>query len=917
MIKVFYSSDGFRGITQRLLEEALTRYSGKGLPDYSGTLYLAPNQAKVNEARRIFHKIITEDPFLKPCYIPPRMMTVAELARRTCSEHSNARVLAGSLIPAIIFALSEKGIGFSSLIAEFFRDIKGNYPDKDAGEVREIFLSAFRECNIPEAVSSLPVSCLDIFERYQTLIRERGLIDEDDAMKDCAAYLSSVRHDAVVIDGFYDPPRIERNILRELIRNSGQSLISIPLMPDSAGETESYLNFLRQEFEMQEALVSPECSIESVRSYVSYPDPEAEVEGIARNIKSLYVSGRHRDLEAVIAAFPDLKKYGPMVERVFRRYGIPYNALFKKPLSGTRFFLDVSCLLASVSNGYPRLKFSQFLASPYFGRIPESLRKWVPVCLPQSGIISGLESWLDFVSGGSEAVDIKEIQAAEGINLTEDMEWVFSKIRPLEEIRTSATFARYTDVLKKVLDDFGFSGSRFTEYESVTLLNDEKKALEDLMDYMYFLNALCPMPVTFLRFIEIFEHLAGSLFIGEEGPGVRIMDFFSVTGLSPEYLYLGGLTDGAMPLRQEMDYLMPDSVRKKMGFLHLDKYIALQRFMFDCAVKSSENIHLSYPLMEAEDMFLPSAFLYSGKESVESLPGIFSKEELLVGSGGEPLLSHINEIEDRSVSVFSDFLKVTDIDAYRQCPRKFFIEKVLRLEPLSIKEYEVEAVTIGNILHRIMERLVFEPLESLDHLKARAVRIIDDILNGRRLDTYWKELIKDTFIRILPDIRSREILTRGEGYMPFEAEKNITGEPVKGIRLKGKIDRIDRAGDAVRIIDYKTGAAALNCVQAVKGRENLQLFLYAALMRDLGYAIDRVGIYSLKDINIKWCPPKSRGRGQEAKARDGIDGYMTASLKFLEDAVRDLKKGDFRAEPLDDYNCRRCHENPFCPYIQQ
>lgn len=911
MIKVFYAPDGFRDTTRHLFAEALKARTGRALPDYSGILYLAPNQPKTDEAQRIFHEIISRGSASGRCYVPPGITTLTGLARAVCSNHPEIRVLRGSLIPVIIFMLSGKSIGFSSLVAEFIRDVKGNYPGLDIVKIRDAFLSVFKESNIPESVSSIPLECLHILEGYQKIMKEKGLADEDDALNACAGYLSGNGYETLIIDGFYDPPLIERNILRILIRNSGQTFMSIPGAPDSLGVSESYVRFLKQEFELDEAVVPSGGKRDGVMQYCTYPDPEAEVEGLARNIKSLYVSGGHRNLEDVIVAFPELKKYSPMVERVFRRYGIPYALSLKKTFSKTRAFIDLSCLLSSVAEGYPRLKFSQFLSSSYFSRIPDAVKRLIPVVAPQSGIISGRETWLDFAAEGSDAVDMREIQASEGINLKDDMEWVFNKLSRLEEIRESATFARYADVLKSLLDELGFLDVFFAEGE--LLIADERKSLEEVFSFLYSLHFVYPEPTSLNRFIEALQRLADFSFIDEENPGVRVMDIADVMGLSPEYLYLGGLVDGALPRRKDMDFILPDSIKKKMGFLYLDKHIETQKFMFECIVGSAGNIHLSYPVMEGDDVFLPSAFLYSGIETKEAIPGIFSIEEFLVGDGRQPFLSFITEVSDRHGALrFAGSLKVTDIDAYRQCPRRFFIEKILRLEPLSVKEYDMEPATIGNILHTVMETLAFESFDDVERLKLRAASVIEDALSERRLDRYWKEIIRDAFIAVLHEICEVEKEIRGEGYAPAEAEKKIAGEPIEGIKLRGKIDRVDASGENVRLIDYKTGKAGLNCAQVMKGGEDLQLFLYAAMMKELGYRIDRVGVYSLKDISVKWCPSKRKLKGKE-----GIDDYITASLHLLKEAAGRLAKGDFRAEPMNEYNCRDCHENPFCPFIHQ
>jgi len=922
MIKVFYTPAGSGNATENLFKEALKHYNTVH-PDYSGILYLTTTPAKLREAQRIFHGLAA-----KYCYTPPEMVTINQLSKRLYSLYGDRRMFERSLSPVIIAVLSGKGLGFSTLVADLIGEVKAYYPDKRPAEVREIFSSIFEELNIPESVAGFVLECLDIFDRYQRFVEEKGIIDEDDVVRESLNLVSPGRgmgllkgYSLLILDGFFDLTVSEMNLLKALIQGTEDVLISVPYRPVFSGLLERYINFLRAEFHVEEVYLSENndpsvtnCApLPSAFIYHPFPDPESEVEGIARHIKYLYISGGVRELERVVVAFPELNKYASMIERVFMRYGIPYSISRSVPIGKMKPFLDLFCLLTSVEEDYTRLKFSRFLSSGYFSRMPDSLKRWVPMLSLRSGIISGKGSWLRLVSDGSEAVDIKAINK-EGCNIERDLRWVFEKIRPLEELKRPATLNICADRLKTVLEDLGFPDT-----SSGVITDDMENALREVLDYISFLGDIHPAEVTLSEFVEVLRHLLNSSFIDEERPGVRVMDFREVMGLHPEYLYLGGLTDGAVPGRQDMDHILPDSVRKRLGFLHLDRHIEIQRFIFDCIVRSSRGRHLSYPETDGEDMFLPSSFLYPGEAVREEIPGVFSKEEYIVGQGRGTFSRYIAEIEiDPSISPYSGggIIRVTDIDAFRACPRRFFIEKVLGLTPPSVKEYEIEAITIGNIAHRVMEKIILEPFKSLDYLLGRADEVLDEVIRDSRIDGYWKDLIRDTFMEVLPEIYERELEIRSGDYISTEVERPISGEPVKGIRLRGKIDRFDRIGDSIQIIDYKTGGAGLTCSQVMKGNENLQLFLYAAMMKCHGYRVDRVGIYSLKDIRIKWCPPRMSGRGK-GKNREDIDDYITASLGFLEDAVKGMRSGDFTARPLNDYNCRNCHENPFCPYMQQ
>lgn len=945
MVKIFYTPLGYRNTTEFLFKEALRAEDGeqekdnRNQIDYSNILYLSPTPVKVHEAQRIFHSVVkgnsggswgNEVP-QRSCYIPPEMATIMQYCKKIYSVYGNRRILHGPLIPIILSRLCGRGLGFSSMIADFISDLKHLYPDCDMSAIKHSFTDAFHDLNIPEAIAETINEGLETYKDYQSFITGSGLIDEDDVMNQVAGYrlqvidngignsdenlLSVINHSLLILDGFYDPTLLEKNVLKKLIQSSEQTFVAIPYSNQFKRLVEGYANFLKDNFEIEETFVADSPIRPSTHpvAYFAYPCMEEEVEGIARNIKSLYVSGKLRDLKEVIVTFPVLSKYTSMVERVFHRYGIPYDISKNKTLGRVSPFLDLLSLLRSVADGYPRLKFSQFLSSAYFIRIPEGVKKWVATLSLKSGIVSGKESWLNFMKGGSENVDMSLMKEKDKIE--KDMAWIFNKLQPLEDVRKGTSIEAYVYLIRDIMDEFGFLASAFD-----SKMRDLRRTTIELLKQMSFLSALHPHPISLNEFIDVFSHLLNSTNMESEGTGVRVMDFSEMHGMSPEYIFLGGLTDGDMPRRMGTDYLLPDSLKRRLGFLHLDKYIETQCFSFHNLIKSCRNLHLSYPLMEGDDLFLPSSFLYLGEELRERIPGIFSKEEYFIRQGCKPFSNYISEVGTIHSSLnASSSLRVTDIDAYRMCPRKFFIERILNLEPMIVKEYELEAATIGTIIHRIMERIIKNPFDNLEDLKKKAETAIEVSVKDRRIDAYWKGIIRDTFMEILPDIYEKELEIRKGGYISTEVEKTITGEPIKGIRLKGKLDRFDRIGDAVQIIDYKTGTPGLNCKQVLEGNENLQLFLYAAIMKNQGYTVSRVGIYSLKDIDIKWCPPKKgkgRGKGKENEEM-GIDDYIIASLKFLEEAVKDMRKGDFKARPLNDYICWNCHEYAFCPYIQQ
>jgi ATP-dependent helicase/DNAse subunit B len=317
--------------------------------------------------------------------------------------------------------------------------------------------------------------------------------------------------------------------------------------------------------------------------------------------------------------------------------------------------------------------------------------------------------------------------------------------------------------------------------------------------------------------------------------------------------------------------------------------------------------------MEGDKLFLPSLYLRGAQETPERIFGDFSPEEEMTRRAGEPLSSRLREITGIKKYRGSSPIRVTDIDSYRSCPRRFFIERVLGIEPPELREYEVAPKTIGIIVHEVMEKLIGPPLGDMDAFRRRAEKAVDKVLDGKPLDSYFKTLLKESFLTVLPEIFELEEGLASEGYTPKKAEHSIKGEPLPGIKLKGKIDRVDvKDSGSTLVLDYKTGTANLSSTGTLKRGETLQPFIYSALLKAQGAEIpESVGIYSLKDLKIKRVPDR-----KDVKEGRTIEHFIETALLYLDSTVSAMRDGDFKAQPLSDATCRQCHERPYCPYIQ-
>lgn len=875
-----------RGATREILSEAIRT---RKTPDFSDILYIAPTPRKLRDAQKIFHTLVSSP------YVPPQFFTLKQFAKMLFERDLPGKVLPQPVIPLLLSEISGHSIGYASVLSDVLKELKQHHPSKDVSVIRQELTRIFTSRGIPEDALARIAAALTVFSEYGEILADLGYYDEDDILvygKTAVERLNET-FSVLIIDGFYQMTSAEMNIVKELINTSGKVFISIPF--------EKSLSFLTDELTGQ---IQSICSVEEVNlrpnsapdlAYIAYNSSEDEIEGIARHIKNLFVSGRLTADDWIVVTLPGMAGSVDLMERVFRRYGLPYTISLQQPALRRRPFCDILMLLDAVADDFPRAAFTSVLTSFHFTHIPDILKSRIPSLSISSGLVKGKDSWLSLDSLVGDAALSDEIRTA--------LTGIFDILERLIALKDASQIDDLHAEIEKVVAELGLEAE-----------NDDRIKLRSMMEVVRTVSQITGNETLSLkRYTEFLRHVLGSTEYRQEEEGIQIMDFLETRGLEPDYLYFCGLKDGDLPSKPPIDHILPDTVRTDYGLVNLNTYLSTQKLNFLRLIGGASHSHLSYAAAEGDKLFLPSPYLPVGGDKPETTCGIFSEEERLTQKGKRVFADSIREIHlDRKVIAkllkkeLSMPLRVTDIDQYRKCPRRYFLERILKLEAHEIPEYEIEAKTLGTIVHSIMEHLIKEPPGDPAVLRERIAPLIDNITAEFPIADYLRDLLRESFLEILPDIMEIESGLREEGFRPHELEMKITAEVLPGIILKGKIDRIDRRNGLVRIMDYKTGAVTMGSGIIRKGSE-LQLPLYAAMLKSQGITPEKAGVYSLKDLSIQWIPTK--------KDRNTLDDYIISSLKYLEETVYELQKGTFAARPLDEYYCFSCNEAPFCPYI--
>lgn len=205
----------------------------------------------------------------------------------------------------------------------------------------------------------------------------------------------------------------------------------------------------------------------------------------------------------------------------------------------------------------------------------------------------------------------------------------------------------------------------------------------------------------------------------------------------------------------------------------------------------------------------------------------------------------------------------TALNAYLDCPLKFYFRYLARLKPDDEVVEEVDMPMFGTILHKAME-LLYEPLIGIPEPGARIKQLIDttvvtdavdqaisDVwLHGEEFKVEECEgnmlMIRDIVIRYM----NKNILpydSRMSGVTISALERRLTspfsfsaGESTHEVVFSGLADRVDTLpGGRIRIVDYKTGAphadfASVESLFVTEAKERnpavLQTLLYSMIV---------------------------------------------------------------------------------------
>lgn len=454
------------------------------------------------------------------------------------------------------------------------------------------------------------------------------------------------------------------------------------------------------------------------------------------------------------------------------------------------------------------------------------------------------------------------------------------------------------------------------------------RRFRELLRELATLAAVAPQLDIQEAFAEL-RRLAAAPFQPESGePTVFVLDAYDDPGVQFDSLWVAGLTATAWPRAVTVDPLLPIEIQRRLGMPGVtpESCVAEARDIIGRWRSRAGALVLSWPQFENDTDADPSPLLPGDAAELTPPSPLPSRERLAFASARfepvpEPALP---PLADGPVKGGARLLELQ-----AQCPFRAFAELRLGAAPLEEPQAGFDRRERGIVLHRALQDLwgrlgSQQALAALDEaarsaLVAAAVEaaIAGSAPAGTGLPTI--ELEREWQRRALG--RLLELDLARPPFTVVEAER-ARPHAIAGLALSLRADRLDRIGDELVVIDYKTGKMRRSAWRGAR-MDAPQLPLYAVLHPDrpTGIAFAGVGAAAARYVGV----------GREAGMIDGMEpaatfrltedrqhGFSWAEITahwraWLERLAGDFAAGCVEVDPkLAADTCRYCHLAALC-----
>ena len=323
----------------------------------------------------------------------------------------------------------------------------------------------------------------------------------------------------------------------------------------------------------------------------------------------------------------------------------------------------------------------------------------------------------------------------------------------------------------------------------------------------------------------LYAQVAGQMSINLQGDkeGLQIMGLLETRNIDFDVIHFLSVNEGILPQNKNNNSLIPFDLRKAYGLPTYDQQQSVYAYHFYRLLQNAKEINLYYNnIADLSGMGEPSRFIRQLEfEYAKNNPKVKLEYWQYKSPSINEKQSGIEIVKTDEILAKIHSLSPTSIGCYVRCPLQYYWKNVEQIEDKSPDE-EIQVNVVGSIIHATLDNFY-----KLFNHEVISLPLFDEMYKKHFKDCYHKSLIDNGFANGLPDTGfnylnktvidnmlenfikyERKFLEENKQLSIIDTEKELEKYfDIQGhkMRLHGFADRIDKVGDEIRIIDYKTG----------------------------------------------------------------------------------------------------------------
>ncbi|HYM12510.1 MAG TPA: PD-(D/E)XK nuclease family protein [Bryobacterales bacterium] len=749
-----------------------------------------------------------------------------------------------------------------------------------------------------------------VMAEFEALLREAGAVHRAARLRLAADAAQKEKFGAVFVDGFFNFTPVELELLRAVAGAAEKIVVTLP----DSGADEARRALLEMGMPEQRLAHSQRPRLAPV--IVQAATPEREIEHVAGRILADHQqTGRPFQEYGIILRAPEV--YGPIVDTVFERLGIPFRSRWPLPLDGhpsIRFLAGLLKLADTGFDGEETLEVLKLAGSGIgFSSEMDRYEFRLRAALPGQGL-----EFLHVQAANLARVEAKLHQ------LGKLAAWAGETLPPDTWAQRAAELARAWFHPPKIEDSVShekalawrrlaqalqaWAGAAEDAAEALRLEGVERASLQR---FRAALEAV--LRLTLLRAPDRRRNV------------VQVLSVYEARQWELPVVFVCGLVEKQFPRYHSQNLFFPDAPRRRLAGsgLRLRTSADLdreERFLFDLATtRATEQLYLTYPAHDdAGAETLRSFFLEEWKDRVVAAERVRVKEPPPDWRPAPGCLRDPDLL--RELVPKEEPFSPSSLEQYIQCPFQFFAARTLDLKGPPVRPDErIDERVKGDIIHRTIARWTTQggdiaPVFAQAFEEACATGGIRINLQAEAMRI---ELLRD-LERFAKDQSARGLAV---GFRPGQPESRFlyvveeAGE--EPFRVTGRIDRyeVSDSGAAV-VVDYKYSSPARvqKLVEEHQQGFRLQGPLYLlGLERQMGHVPAGMVFYGLRgEASRRGWYVSGLGFGDPVLLEQSPQEFRVmldrAAASTLE-LVGRIRRGRVEVAPRDRQVCRE-----FCPY---